>query len=211
LHHLPTGLRAILLAALLAAAMSSLDSALNSLSASTMCDFIEPLFGIPKDRLLKVGRITTVIWGIAITGFAFLFLSMGKNNTIIEVINKVGSAFYGPMLAAFVVGVVSRKTNGFGVIVGVLCGVIVNICLWKFASAESDFQVHWMWWNLIGFAVTALVAFIASPIAPRVPEATLDKYTLSAESIAKEERPWLRTYAGLTLWFVVMLIIAFSL
>jgi SSS family solute:Na+ symporter len=211
LHNLPTGVRAILLAALLAAAMSSLDSALNSLSASTMCDFIEPFCGIPKDKLLQVGRITTVVWGAAITGFAFLFVSMGKNDTIIEVINKVGSAFYGPMLAAFVVGVVSRKTNGFGVIVGVLIGVAVNLCLWKYASSGSGFQVHWMWWNVIGFAVTALVALVASPMGRQPSLSTLDKYTLSAETIANEEKPWLRTYAALLVWFVVILVIAFSL
>jgi SSS family solute:Na+ symporter len=191
--------------------MSSLDSALNSLSASTMCDFIEPFCGIPKDKLLQVGRITTVVWGAAITGFAFLFVSMGKNDTIIEVINKVGSAFYGPMLAAFVVGVVSRKTNGFGVIVGVLIGVAVNLCLWKYASSGSGFQVHWMWWNVIGFAVTALVALVASPMGRQPSLSTLDKYTLSAETIANEEKPWLRTYAALLVWFVVILVIAFSL
>ena len=126
-------------------------------------------------------------------------------------INKVGSAFYGPMLAAFVVGVVSRKANGTGVIVGVVIGVGVNLCLWQFAGSGSGFQVHWMWWNLIGFVVTALVAMLSSPMGAQSSNATLDKYTLSAEFIAKEEKPWLRTYAGLTLWFLVILAIAFSL
>jgi SSS family solute:Na+ symporter len=206
IHHLPTGVRAILLAALLAAAMSSLDSALNSLSASTMCDFVEPYWGIPKDKLLKVGRITTVIWGIAITASAFLFMSVGKNSTIIEVINKVGSAFYGPMLAAFVVGVITRSANGTSVIVAVLAGVGVNLSFWL-----GDAQMHWMWWNVIGFATSWIVAFVAAPLGVRASDEALDKYTLSTAAIAEEERPWLRTYAGLALWFVIILAIAFSL
>lgn len=211
IHHLPTGVRAILLAALLAAAMSSLDSALNSLSASTMCDFIEPFGEIPKDKLLKVGRITTVVWGIVITGCAFLFVETGKNSTIIEVINKVGAAFYGPMLAAFVLGVITRRTNGLGVIVGVLAGVGVNLCLWLYAGNESDFQVHWMWWNAVGFVLTSVVAVMVSGLGTAPRASALAKYTLSADSIRKEEGPWLRTYAGLILWFLVILIISFSL
>lgn len=211
IHHLPTGVRAILLAALLAAAMSSLDSALNSLSASTMCDFIEPFWKIPKDKLIKVGRITTVVWGIAITAAAFLFIQSGEKSTIIEIINKVGAAFYGPMLAAFLVGILSRKTNGFGVIVGVLAGVTTNILLWLYASKGSSFEVHWMWWNLVGFLVSWLAVLLASPMGIRSSEAVLDKYCLSKDTIAKEERPWLRTYAGLILWFAVIVVIAFSL
>lgn len=211
LHHLPTGVRAILLAALLAAAMSSLDSALNSLSASTMCDFIEPTLGIPKDKLLKVGRITTVCWGIAIMGFAFLFLFGGKSDTVIEVINKVGSAFYGPMLAAFVVGVLTRRANGLGVVIGVLVGVGVNMTLWLVASGDADFTIHWMWWNVIGFIVTWIVALLASSAGEAPSAETLSSYTLTKEHIAEEEKPWLRTYAGLVLWFGVILTISLCL
>lgn len=207
LYHLPTGVRALLLAALLAAAMSSLDSALNSLSAATMCDFIEPYYEIPKDKLLKVGRITTVIWGVFITASAFF---IGGAKTIIETINQIGSAFYGPMLAAFVLGVLTRKATGRGVTIGVLVGVGVNLCLWKFAGAESSFPIHWMWWNLVGLLVTSVVAYLVS--RPKAEDAErIDKYTLSSEIIAAEEKPWLRTYAGLVLWFGVILLVTILL
>ena len=104
---LPTGLRAVLFAALLAAAMSSLDSALNSLSASTMRDFIQKWR--PESNQIKLGKIVTLICGVMIIMFAFIV--GGISDTVIEAINKIGSAFYGPILAAFLVGILSRKVT----------------------------------------------------------------------------------------------------
>ena len=94
LLHIPTGVRALLFAAILAAAMSSLDSAINSLSASTMRDFVERGRNLSERRILLLSRLTTVLWGLAITGFAFLVGNI--SSTVLEGINKIGSAFYGP-------------------------------------------------------------------------------------------------------------------
>lgn len=69
---LPQGLRALIFASLLSAAMSSLDSALNSLSASTVHDFIAPRLK-KKDRLLLISKLTTVSWGIL---YFFLMLTL---------------------------------------------------------------------------------------------------------------------------------------
>ena len=80
--------------------MSSLDSALNSLSASTMRDFIQKWR--PESNQIKLGKIVTLIWGVMIIMFAFIV--GGISDTVIEAINKIGSAFYGPILAAFLVG-----------------------------------------------------------------------------------------------------------
>jgi len=102
LQELPSGVRGILVSALLAAAMSSLDSALNSLSAATMRDFIEKRRDLSPGQSVLMGKLTTVAWGIVITGFAFVV--GGISDTVIESINKIGSAFYGPILAAFLVG-----------------------------------------------------------------------------------------------------------
>ena len=81
--------------------MSSLDSALNSLSASTVHNFIAPRLK-DKDRLLLVSKLTTVGWGVLITGFAFVVGDISE--TVLESINKIGSAFSGPILAAFAIG-----------------------------------------------------------------------------------------------------------
>ena len=213
LLRLPAGLRGVLFAAILAAAMSSLDSALNSLSAATMRDFIEPLTsrrhpsGAARDekaetrRVLTWSKWTTVSWGAAITGFAF-FVG-GISSTVIEGINKVGSAFYGPILAAFLTGVLSRRSRGPAVVAGVLAGVGVNLLLW--VGAE---RVFWMWWNLSGLVVAVVVTVFGSLLlAPPRPE-QLARTTLSLAEVARRERPWLRMHAGLALYFVLILLLA---
>ncbi len=199
LTYLPQGVRGLIFAALLAAAMSSLDSALNSLSAATMCDFIEKRLKNP-DRILFYSKLTTIAWGVVITGFAFLV--GGISDTVIEGINKIGSAFYGPILATFMVGVVSRKANGGGVLCGIIAGVVFNLVLWLGFP-----NVHWMWWNVSGFGITAAVGLAASPFLKPVMEKDISSYVLRGTQFLKAERSWLPMYAMMTLYFVLMLAI----
>jgi SSS family solute:Na+ symporter len=149
---LPAGIRGLLFASLLAAAMSSLDSALNSLSAITMQDFILKFRKKSTDEL-RISRIVTVCWGILITACAFFAGEIAE--TVIESINKVGSAFYGPILAAFAIGLVSKRNYKQYIFIGILSGVIFNVLLWILFP-----QVFWMWWNLSGFIVTTAVSEI---------------------------------------------------
>ncbi len=198
LQKVPTGLRGVLFAAILAAAMSSLDSALNSLSAATMRDFIEKFAKVPEHRLMRVAKITTVIWGAVITGFAFLV--GGISDTVVEGINKIGSAFYGPILAAFLVGVLSRRATGSGIITGVMAGVGFNLCLWIFADS-----VFWMWWNALGLVVTVIVTLLVSLATPAPSAQTIAKFTLVGVGSLEDERKWLKVYAVLVLYFGVIL------
>ena len=198
LQHLPTGMRALLFASLLAAAMSSLDSALNSLSASTMRDFIERGRDLSQQRILFLSKLTTVMWGLIITGFAFLVGNISA--TVIESINKIGSAFYGPILASFLVGVLSKRANGTGVFVGVLAGVGFNLFLWLALPG-----VYWMWWNPFGLLVCVLMTFIVSRLtAPPRPEQT-KVYTLVGSGMLQQEGRWVPIYALLVGYFVVIL------
>ena len=196
LLNLPMGLRALLFAALLSAAMSSLDSALNSLSAATMRDFLDQR--LDPSRIFLWSKLTTVAWGVVITGFAFLVGAI--ESTVIEGINKIGSAFYGPILAAFLVGVLSKKVNVPGILAGIITGVGLNLVLWVFFDS-----IHWMWWNLIGCAVTTGVAFLVSGMIDGATGDT-DTYTLSRKGILERERPWLKSYVALGLYFVAMLV-----
>jgi SSS family transporter len=197
LLYLPPGVRAILFAALLAAAMSSLDSALNSLSAATMRDFIEPRLK-SRTRVLRLSKLTTVAWGVTITAFAFL---VGRiSSTIIESINKIGSAFYGPILAAFLVGVLSRRASAPGVIIGILAGVGLNLFLWLGCPG-----IHWMWWNCFGCLTTAFVALLVSRFCNPPPSERIDAYVLRRSGIFQTERRWLPAYLSLSLYFLLML------
>jgi len=197
LLYLPQGLRALIFASLLSAAMSSLDSALNSLSASTVNDFIGPRLK-NQSRLLLISKLTTVGWGIAITGFAFLVGSI--SGTVIESINKIGSAFFGPILAAFIIGVLSRRATGKSVMAGILAGVSFNLFLWGFMPG-----VHWMWWNFSGFMTAVLVSFGISRFRPKPTAKNISRYVLRGHRLLWEERRWLPIYAVLVLYFILML------
>ncbi|MEO1483604.1 MAG: sodium/solute symporter [Myxococcota bacterium] len=195
---LPAGIRGILLAAILAAAMSSLDSAINSLSAVTMRDYIEPRFTLSSHQQLTVGKVTTVVWGVLVTAFAFA--AGGIDKTVIEAINKVGSAFYGPVLATFVLGVLTRFVGGGPMIAGVLTGVGLNLVLWVFADS-----VHWMWWNAIGFAVTAALAIGLAQLFPNRRPNTVPTLTDVVGSPRFE-----RAYGVLLVYFLVILFLVLA-
>jgi len=155
---LPAGLRGLLVAAILAAAMSSLDSALNSLSAATLRDFIEPRLGdaaSPAQRLWA-SRAVTAGWGVLIVVFGLFVGDIATS--VVEGINRVGALFYGPLLAAFVCGILDRRARGPAVLAGVAAGLGLNAALaWGLGA-----QVFWMWWNLSGLVAAVAVTWVGS-------------------------------------------------
>lgn len=202
--HLPQGVRGILVAALLAASMSSLDSALNSLSAATMNDFIEKGRDLTDRQTIILSKVTTVIWGLVIIGFAFVV--GGISDTVVESINKIGSAFYGPILAAFLIGLLSRTATAGGIIWGVLAGVSFNIVLWVGFP-----DVFWMWWNCFGLVVAVVVTLIASRFTEPCPEQNIREYTLIGSGFLKYEKLWQPTYNWLLAWFFVLMGLLYGL
>ena len=147
LNELPMGMLGQLVA-LLAAAMSSLDSVINSLSAVSMEDFVKSTsWGntLSDQQELWLCRCFTIIWG----GMAVLgsFWVGDIASTVIVAVNKIGSVTNGPVLAVFLIGLLSRKTTGTGVVLGFFVGIFVNITLWQIAP-----NVSWLWWNVFGFA-----------------------------------------------------------
>ena len=152
MQYLPAGIVGLLLVAMLAAAMSSLSSAVNSLSVVSVHDYMR-CFGQPMSEAKKLyaGRFAGVFWG-AIT----LFLSFQAGNiapTVIEAINKVGSMFYGSILALFVLALTPNPPKAIHANIAVLCGVGLNLFFWLAVP-----QLFWFWWNVAGLAVTVCVA-----------------------------------------------------
>jgi Na+/proline symporter len=178
--------------------MSSLDSALNSLSAATMRDFIEKRRDLSPRQSLVMGKLTTVAWGIVITGFAFVV--GGISDTVIESINKIGSAFYGPILAAFLVGVLSARATAAGIYTGVLVGVGYNLVLWVWFP-----ETFWMWWNLFGLAVTVVVTFLVSLFTSGRPVEETRRYTLKGSGFFQGQRLWYPGYTALLVYFSFIL------
>lgn len=157
-EYLPHGLIGLLVAAILAAAMSSLDSALNSLSAATVQDFILPARDgeVSSDDQFKLSKKYTVVWGVICIILAFS--AGGIAPTVIEAINKIGSLFYGSIIATFMLAVLTKSVTTRGVNLGIFSGVLFNFFLWIFAED----LIFWFWWNATGFIVTTTVAIIHS-------------------------------------------------
>jgi len=150
------GLMGLIAAAVLAASMSSLDSALNSMSTVATLDFYKRhLYADRSDaHYLKISRFFTAFWAVVIVGPALMFAQ--SEGSVLETLSKVGSYFVGAKLAMFGLGFFSRDTSERGLLVGVAAGFIV---LWYVATATS---VAWPWYCAIGGAVTVAVALTAS-------------------------------------------------
>lgn len=179
LKYLPNGIIGILIVAIMSAAMSSLSSTVNSLSAVTMEDFVKRFRpGMSDKGYVLNSRLLSLFWGVVCLFFAFF---AGKiEGTVIEVINKISSVFYGPILAAFVLAILTKRTHALGANIGIIIGVVFNIYLWLYVP-----EVFWFWWNALGCLVTIIVAmFCSSLIKRQVNEGVEVVYSASKKEVA---------------------------
>jgi SSS family solute:Na+ symporter len=152
---MPHGISGLLIAAILAAAMSNLSAALNSLSSSTIMDFYLRLRPqTPETRKMYLSRVSTIMWAGVL--FILAVLSLRSVGRVVEVGLQIASVAYGAMLGVFLLGVLTRRATQNGAIPGMLCGFATEIYLWQFTS------VPWTWWVAIGTAVTFVVGYAAS-------------------------------------------------
>lgn len=162
LTYLPHGLIGLLVVAILSAAMSSLSGAINSLAAVTSDDLDRMGFK-PKDDKAAVrrSRLLAFGWGALILAFSSFGGSIAP--TVIEAINKVGSALYGPVLATFLAALFRPGIRPAFANAGLLAGGALNLALWVFVPG-----LFWMWWNLIGLLVAGGIALGLDALTGRV-------------------------------------------
>ena len=150
LDHLPLGLAGFFIAAVLAAAMSSIAAELNSLSTATVIDFyrrwVRP--EASDTHYLNVSKAATGVWGIFACVVATYAATLGS---LIEVVNRFGSFFYGSILGVFILAMIRRATAR-GAFVGLLSGMA---CVGAVSFGLP--QISFLWHNLIGAAVVVLV------------------------------------------------------
>jgi SSS family solute:Na+ symporter len=162
-NYLPHGIIGFVVVGIFAAAMSSLDSAINSLSAATIKDLLvstSTVSAIIQKRFIFYSRLTTFFWGSLCTLFAYLVGNV--SSTVLEGINKIGSVFYGPLLAVFALGIVTKSARSAGVIIGLFLGIACNIVLWAFFP-----EVSWLWWNVTGFILAFAAGIILSLLSKK--------------------------------------------
>ncbi len=152
---LPHGIIGILLVAIFSAAMSSLSSTINSLSAATVEDLFNRDKALDTNTYMRYSKISALFWGVVCIVLAFFTGDIAK--TVIEAINKIGSVFYGPIFATFIAAIGFKRTNFIGANIGLILGVGVNVYLWLFCP-----QIFWFWWNAIGAVVTLSASILFS-------------------------------------------------
>jgi solute:Na+ symporter, SSS family len=163
---LPVGLTGLMIAAIFAAVMSSVSSELNSLSTATIIDFYRRHFRkeATQAHYLAMSKLVTGIWGVVACYIATQAANIGA---LIEVVNQVGSFFYGSILGVFVLAVATRA-NTNGALVGLVAGMATV------AAVAFNTNVAWLWQNVIGTATVVVVGLVVTMVTggsdPRTPE-----------------------------------------
>jgi solute:Na+ symporter, SSS family len=163
---LPVGLVGIILAAIFAAAMSTISSELASLSTATVIDFYRRwVRREAEDRhFLMISRIATGFWGLFASFVAVWSIELGS---LIEVVNRFGSFFYGSILGVFLLAIGWKRANGHGAFVGLLCGMAAV------GYVQAFTRVEFLWLNIVGavtvFAVGVVVSALTGGRAPSAP------------------------------------------
>jgi SSS family transporter len=154
---MPHGISGLLIAAILAAAMSNLSAALNALSSTSIMDFYVRFRPQSDERkVMLLSRLSTFVWASLL--FVIAVLSLHKVGRVIEVGLQIASVAYGALLGVFLLGVLTRRAKQRGAMIGMLFGFGVELYLW-------GTRVPWTWWVMIGTMVTFVVGYGASYIA----------------------------------------------
>ena len=159
LDYLPIGLTGLFLAAVLAAAMSSIAAELNSLATASVVDFYRRWFKPEASdaHYLTAGKTATALWGVFACVVASYAATLGS---LIEVVNRFGSFFYGSILGVFLLAMIPRA-RGIGAFVGLLAGM-GSVGYVSFEMPEISF----LWHNVIGAVVVVAVGMLLSVVIP---------------------------------------------
>ncbi len=193
----PIGMTGLVISAILAASLSSIDSAINSICTVVMVDFykrlsnkampnesIEELSEYEQRRQVFISRCITA--AIGITGI-LIAINVSKLGTILEIANKLVNGFTGPILGIFLLGMFTRRANEVGVFIGGLVGALASlyaICwsspemlnttfsfmlrLFPAEVAEKGIGISFIWPSTIGLIFTLLVGYLASLFSPKI-------------------------------------------
>jgi SSS family solute:Na+ symporter len=165
---MPHGIAGLLIAAILAAAMSNLSAALNSLSSSSMMDFYLRFRPTGRPALsereqMRLARLTTLVWALVLFGLAVLALH--RVSRVIEVGLQIASVAYGALLGVFLLGVLTKRANQRGAMIGMIGGLAMELYLWRWSN------VAFTWWVAIGTSMTFGLGYLFSVAFPRTSKA----------------------------------------
>jgi solute:Na+ symporter, SSS family len=166
-QNLPVGLVGVLMAAIFCAAMSATASGLNALASTSVIDVWKRLIqrDLSDHTYVRISKGMTVAWGVFCIGFALYANQLGS---LIVAVNRIGSLFYGTMLAIFLVGFYVKRVGARAMFWGALVAQAAVIACWLYTD------MAWLWWNVVGCVVGVVAALLLQAILPsaRSAEAT---------------------------------------
>ena len=157
LANMPIGIVGLIIAAIMAAAMSSVAAELNSLATASTIDFYERHLrpASSQAEMVRFGRFATLLWGV----FACIVATFATNlGSLIEVVNRFGSFFYGSLLGVFVLAFGVPRATGTGAFYGLIGGMVA---VWM-ASIYTD--IAFLWFNVVGCVFTVAAGILASVV-----------------------------------------------
>lgn len=158
----PAGLIGLMLAAVFAAAMNATSSEIHALTSTTIVDVVERIPGLPRGEgaLLAWSRVASLFW----VGFAVLFAeNAGRAGSLVELVNILGSLFYGTILGIFLTGFMVRRANGTHVFIAAIVAEAAVLLCWKLTP------ISFLWYNLVGCLLTMGVAALLATLRPSSP------------------------------------------
>jgi Na+/proline symporter len=163
-NSLPPGISGLVIAAILAAAMSNLSAALNSLASTTIMDFYKPLVSrattaADEARFLRLARLSTVFWGVVL--FVIAWISQGVRS-VLEAGLSIASVLYGALLGVFLLGVLTTRVGERAAMAGMIAGMITMLFV------KTGTTIAWTWYVMIGTGVTFAAGFVASQLLNEV-------------------------------------------
>ena len=155
---LPQGLVGLIIAAIFAAAMSATAGELSATATATVIDVYKRLINTTATdaHYLRVSRLAVAFWGVVACVVAHVAVQLGS---LIEVVNRIGSIFYGSLLGVFVLALAFRRSNGHGAFFGMLAGISTVVV---FAFHPATRGVSYLWHNPIGVVVVVVVGMAVS-------------------------------------------------
>lgn len=166
-EELPPGVTGIVIAGLLAAAMSTVSSSLNSLASATTFDLYAPLSKRAGDdeHLAKVGKAFTLLWAAILIGGAMLFQFASQGTPVVVIALQIASFTYGGLLGGFLLGLLSRRADDVDAMVGMAIAIALMTSLWAVQQFEVvPKTVDTLWFALIGSVVTVAAGSLSSVV-----------------------------------------------
>jgi solute:Na+ symporter, SSS family len=158
-NHLPPGIAGLVIAAVLAAAMSNLSAALNSLASTSIMDFLKPWAKTQESDEVWLGRakMATVFWAVVL--FVIGWLSQGLPS-VLEAGLRIASVLYGALLGVFLLGLLTKSVREVPAMIGMGVSVASMLVIWKTTN------IGFTWYVVIGTAITMTVGVLTNLALP---------------------------------------------